>query len=182
MIAVSSTQPYAVDQPVSMTSNVVTLLYDPNFLPAEASITYTLQGRTDHTADLTVEFYEVGQTTPAYSFTPTGDAGGTALVQGLPEGAFNVAVKTGKYLQRVVNVTLAAGANTVDAGQLLAGDIDGNNVVNIDDFTLLAATFALGEGDPGYDEGSDLNGDGVVNIDDFTLLAGNFTVAGDEVE
>ncbi|WP_420593136.1 malectin domain-containing carbohydrate-binding protein [Robiginitalea biformata] len=182
LIAVSSTQPYAVDQPVSMTSNVVTLLYDPNFLPAEASITYTLQGRTDHTADLTVEFYEVGQTTPAYSFTPTGDAGGTALVQGLPEGAFNVAVKTGKYLQRVVNVTLAAGANTVDAGQLLAGDIDGNNVVNIDDFTLLAATFALGEGDPGYDEGSDLNGDGVVNIDDFTLLAGNFTVAGDEVE
>ncbi|WP_233131755.1 malectin domain-containing carbohydrate-binding protein [Robiginitalea sediminis] len=182
LIAVTSATPYAVDQPVSETSNVVTLLYDPNFQPAQATINYTLQGRTDHTATLNVEFYEVGQTTPAFTFTANGDNSGAAALSNLPEGEYQVAVKEAKYLQRVVTVTLVAGANTINLGELLAGDANNDNAVTALDFSILAATYNLGSSATGYDDRADFNGDGSVTALDFSLLAGNYNVQGEKVE
>ena len=181
-IAVTSTQPYAVDQPVSETSNVVTLLYDPNFQPAAVNITYTLQGRTDHTAQLTVEFYETGQTTPALSFLVDGDDTGAGFIANLPTGDYSVAVKADKYLQRVVTVTLVDGSNPIAVGQLLAGDANGDNAVTGLDFSILAGTYNLTSGDTGYDDRADFNGDGSVTGLDFSLLASNYNVSGEVVE
>ncbi|MBC2840231.1 malectin domain-containing carbohydrate-binding protein [Robiginitalea sp. SC105] len=181
-IAVSSTQPYAVDQPVSNTSNVVTILYDPNFQQAQANLSYTLQGRTDYTADLTVEFYETGQTTPSLSFTVSGDATGTGLIEDLPVGDYSVAVKADKYLQRVIAVSLVDGPNTINFGQLLAGDANNDNQVTGLDFSILAGTYNLTSGDTGYDDRADFNGDGQVTGLDFSLLASNYNVSGEIVE
>lgn len=52
------------------------------------------------------------------------------------------------------------------------GDIDGNGLVNLDDFALLALNFGAGPGAT-LAQG-DLNDDGFVNLDDFAILALNF--------
>ncbi len=57
--------------------------------------------------------------------------------------------------------------------QLLAtapGDANGDLIVTIDDFGLLAGNF----NQPGTWETGDFNGDGITNINDFGLLAANF--------
>jgi len=50
----------------------------------------------------------------------------------------------------------------------ITGDINGDNVVNILDYTLLSNAFGSS------DANSDINNDGVVNILDYTLLSNNF--------
>jgi hypothetical protein len=50
----------------------------------------------------------------------------------------------------------------------LVGDINGDHIVNILDFTLLSNTFGTAS------SSADLNKDGIVNILDFTLLSNNF--------
>jgi len=51
------------------------------------------------------------------------------------------------------------------------GDADGNDAIDLDDFTLLAANF--GQLNRGYAQG-DFNLDRFVTLDDFTILAANF--------
>ena len=55
------------------------------------------------------------------------------------------------------------------------GLLDGTEVVDIEDFGVLAGGF--GGLDVGYFDG-DANGDGVVDIEDFAILAGNFGFTG----
>lgn len=52
------------------------------------------------------------------------------------------------------------------------GDIDGDGIVNLDDFAILALNFGAGPGST-LSQG-DLNSDGFVNLDDFAILALNF--------
>ena len=93
-----------------------------------------------------------------------------------------MAVKNAQFLQRVVTVTLADGANTVNVGELLAGDANDDNAVTSLDFSILANTFNLSSADGGYDGRADFNGDGSVTSLDFSLLAGNFNVSGESVD
>jgi len=50
--------------------------------------------------------------------------------------------------------------------------------VTILDFSILASTFGLGAGDPGFDPRADFNQDTFVTILDFSLLAANFGQCG----
>jgi len=54
---------------------------------------------------------------------------------------------------------------------LRPGDADGDDAVNLDDFTTLAANFGLSE--TTFMQG-DFSRDGTINLDDFTILAANF--------
>ncbi len=56
------------------------------------------------------------------------------------------------------------------AGPCIDGDLDGNNLVTIDDFLVLLAAWG------GVDCPADIDGDGVVGITDFLLLLANWTV------
>ena len=58
--------------------------------------------------------------------------------------------------------------NSVGTITLLAGDLNGDDVINIFDLAIIAN--ALDTSDPK----ADLNGDGVVNILDVALIASNF--------
>jgi hypothetical protein len=51
------------------------------------------------------------------------------------------------------------------------GDIDGDGVVDLTDFTLFAAAYNTSLGDPGYEPAADMDGDGVIDLTDFTLFA-----------
>jgi hypothetical protein len=169
----------------SVASNVIVLEYDPNaVLDASLAISYTLQGRNNNPGiDLTVEFWEAGASNPTYTFTPTGTGttAGLATMTGMAPGDYEVAVRAPTYLQAVEFVTLLEGNNTLDIGQLRGGDANGNNAVSALDFSILAGTFNLAEGNPGYNGLADFNGDGQVTALDFSILASNFNVAGEEV-
>ena len=64
-------------------------------------------------------------------------------------------------------------SNTYDFFRLL-GDMDGNGLVNIADFSTIVGTFLRATSDPAYLGAGDLDGDGTVGIADINLLVGNF--------
>ena len=74
-------------------------------------------------------------------------------------------------LGQPIGITLGLDTTTApnskpQASTQVAGDVNGDNVVNIQDLTLIAARF----GRTGKDA-ADVNGDGVVNIADLVLVA-----------
>jgi len=77
--------------------------------------------------------------------------------------------------------TFSLGSGTVNIGtiDLVNGDAVDNEVVDLADYTLIAAQFNALEGDPGWQPSADLNGDKTVDLTDYTLMAGNFNAVGD---
>lgn len=104
--------------------------------------------------------------------TFTTEASGQVTVGALPAGAYQVWAKGSNTLAATATITLSAAA-TINLGTLASGDVNNDNVVNIGDFSLLAASFGTTSGGP-----ADMNADGAVNISDFSLLAANFGAAG----
>lgn len=180
IVAVTSNGAYAPDKPVSMTSNVVTLLYDPNAVISDIAITATLQSRSNHTGTYAAKLYAVGGTTPLYDFSPTADANGVMNINGVAPGTYELALKYANSLQVVQTVTIVTGPNTIDMGILPMGDANNDNVVSLADFGILSSTFTLSEGQAGYDARADFNGDTVISLADFGILSSNFTVFGQE--
>ncbi|NLF30462.1 MAG: hypothetical protein GX591_06200, partial [Planctomycetes bacterium] len=67
--------------------------------------------------------------------------------------------------------TILANGGTL-AAIYLAGDVDDDGDIDLDDFTVLKQNFGRTSGAT-RDEG-DLNGDGAVDLDDFVILKNNF--------
>lgn len=146
---------------------------------SQLAITAALQGRSDFSGAYEVNLYQPGNATPAYTFAPTADGNGEMIVSGIAPGTYEVAVKHPQFLQVVETVTLAAGANTLNAGTLDAGDANDDNQISALDFSILATTFNLGSGDAGYDGRADFDGNNQVGAIDFSLLATNFNTSGE---
>ncbi|MEH6511549.1 MAG: malectin domain-containing carbohydrate-binding protein [Maribacter arcticus] len=185
IVAVVSNTPYAADQQVSRTSNVLVLKVDPPCAgtTADINISATLQSRTDHSGDYSVKLYDVGSTTAVYDLTATADAAGNMTIDGtvntIAPGTYQLAVKYPNSLQVVQTVTLAAGANSVSMGILPMGDANDDNFVTLLDFSLLASTFNTDVSET-LDGRADFNGDGFVTLLDFSILASNFNTGGQE--
>lgn len=75
-------------------------------------------------------------------------------------------------LQAQAHSSAEAEAASVGAITLLAGDVNGDNLINILDLAYIAKNYRTD------DTLSDLNGDGTVNILDLALLAGNYAKTG----
>jgi hypothetical protein len=56
----------------------------------------------------------------------------------------------------------------------LMGDMNGDGVVNISDFSTLVGSFLRTPTDPAYLGADDLDGDGTIGIADVSALVGNF--------
>lgn len=112
--------------------------------------------------------------------TRTSDASGffTVSVGGLLPGVYNWRTKGAKYLATSGTVVIGPGTNQQEMGLMRAGDCNNDNVVNIQDFNLMKATFGRAAGDPFYDDHAEYTGDNVVNILDFNLLKPNFGTGG----
>jgi subtilase family serine protease len=117
---------------------------------------------------------------PAGTQTVTLSSSGGFALSAVPSGTYTVHIKGAKWLASdvmgiVVNGGSAAGANAT----LLPGDINGDNVVDIQDFSVLAAAFGSDPSTANWNPDADLNCDGVVDINDFSLLAADFGLSGD---
>jgi len=97
------------------------------------------------------------------AFDMTGIHGSTYLVSFTRPG----------YLTRYKRIVL--NDNTVDLGNvvLLAGDVNGDGIINASDSTYLQSLYTKECGEDGYDIAADLNGDKIINSADLALLMPN---------
>jgi hypothetical protein len=124
-----------------------------------------LQGRSDH---------QGATVSSAESRTAT-NSDGSFRLEGVPAGRQLVLAEMVGYLEHsVADVEVRAGqVSSIPDIQLLAGDINGDDTVNL--FDLVAVGSRYGQRGPAYPE--DLNGDGEVNLFDLVLVGSNYGVS-----
>jgi hypothetical protein len=152
---------------------------------ADINGSVTLQGRpaapnAQWEVPLKVDIYANGNnTTPAYTYNITTDQSGNFTISNIPVGTYTIAVKNAHTLKRVLaDQVLVVGANALNFGTLLEGDVNGNNVINALDFGQVIASYLKGTGDPAFNPNADFNKTGTVNAIDFGLLIANYLTAG----
>ena len=112
----------------------------------------------------------------------------------MPASTVNLSAKTAWTLRRRLATGVVGCATVVDftgaAGQLKGGDLTGDNIVNLPDYSSIAANFGKCSVIGGPPCGTcaiatpaaavaDINGDGTVNVLDYSILASNWFTTGD---
>ncbi|MBL8047906.1 MAG: hypothetical protein JNJ45_04415 [Chthonomonas sp.] len=103
-------------------------------------------------------------------------------------GQYKLWVKASHWLSKTVTVDFAdRGAIVIPA--LVNGDVDGNNIIDVADYSALALAFdavldedvntAGNQSSPNWLDAADLDASGVVDIADYTILATNFDGVGE---
>lgn len=108
----------------------------------------------------------------AYRFELFTDVYGKFVLPQVWAGDYTLFAQSPHTLALSQPLTLVPGTNLVHIGPLLAGDINGDNMVDMTDFSLLRELYGS------RDERADLNQDGAVDILDFALLKSNFGLQG----
>ena len=127
----------------------------------------TLDYSTNPAQPLTFAFRSVYSGTTlnrTQTLTPVpGTASGTFTFSDIPPGNYSVAIKGAKWLQKVVSAD-TRNLNATLTAVLPGGDADNNNVVDVDDLTLLLFAFNSKNGDGIYDARCDFDGNGLVDV------------------
>lgn len=93
----------------------------------------------------------------------------------LPFGSYKLVAKHPRHLAVAEPFELAEkGEYSLPPLQLPAGDINGDNHIDLTDLALLSLAYGTTSGDDHWDARADLNGDGRVDITDLTILTRNY--------
>ena len=158
--------------PVSTLGNAATL-------NGTVSLQGLTAGTTGYQVALEVRLFQPGGTVPVNTLQATTDVNGNFSVSGITPGVYDVEVKESRRIGRIArNLSLAAGINTQSFGDLLAGDVNGDDTVGLVDYSRLRASFGKCSGDTGYQPGADFNGDNCITLQDYSRLRANFGIAG----
>ncbi len=104
---------------------------------------------------------------------------GAYTLSAVSSGTYVLRIKGQRYLAKNIALTVANANYTVPSATfLLAGDVNNNNVIDVDDLTLLLNVYNTRSGDGIYSSHADLNLDGRVDVDDLTLLLRNYNTSG----
>lgn len=114
-----------------------------------------------------------GSTTPLHRYTMSMDEV-DAFRCPVPARTIDVSIKPGSFLRRTVSLDATSG-DVHGMFEMVNGDVNGDNTINISDFLALRQAFGTSAGGP-----ADLNGDGSVNVADFLILRSNFGRTGDQ--
>jgi hypothetical protein len=133
----------------------------------------TITGKVIASKPVTVSLYNASDVlVTSVTAAPDGTFSLTA-----PAGTYTIAASASGYLDAEGSATIpAGGTSTKPTINLLAGDIDGNNV--IDQFDALTIGMNYNGTTP---PAADLNNDSVINVLDLELLAGNYRETGPTV-
>ncbi len=113
-----------------------------------------------------------GSTAPLHRYTMSMDEM-DAFRCPVPARPIDVSIKPGSFLRRTVTLN-ATNGDVHGMFEMVNGDVNGDNTINISDFLALRRDFGTSAGGP-----ADLNGDGSVNVADFLILRSNFGRTGD---
>ena len=145
-------------------------------LQGEIAGNVTLQGRTDHSEQITFELRSPGETIPINTYQITTVADGSYILNDLPIGTYDLTAKSSNTL-RAKNeaIVVLEGETTFNIDfSLLGGDADNNNIVSMMDFSILRATYGTDS------QEADFNGNGQVDLMDLSILRSNYGVSGEE--
>jgi len=101
------------------------------------------------------------------------------IITGQPDGAYVAVAKLSHWLAQAVPFTVTGGTGSVSFS-LFNGDINGDNFVEDQDYSLLGRAWYSQSGDANYDVRADLNCDGRVEDLDYSILAKNWYASGDD--
>ncbi len=146
--------------------------------------TYTISGTLDLQGSVSMALPVTIETRPAVGAVKTATivpgADGSFSLLAFRPGAYDLAFKGAKWLRKTLPVTITNADITGVNAQLLAGDANNDNEVDLLDLSIIANSYALSQGDDaGFDPRADLNNDGSVDIADLLLLANNYGLEGD---
>ena len=119
--------------------------------------------------------YTTDVTVVAGVFADVADAAGNILIPYATAYPLVTVSRPGYLTAQAVNVH---PGNDLGLVTLLAGDVTGDNVVNIFDLTVTAGSLNAPVGNSTALEMMDFNGDGVITIADLALIAKNYNMAG----
>lgn len=123
-----------------------------------------------------VEIRAAGSTTPVATKTVSMVNGTFKLL--VPPMNFDISVFPTHYLRKTVNIE-SRFSNPVVNLNLVNGDGEHDNIVDLGDFDRFALAFGSSFGDANYDSQVDFNCDLVIDLGDFDILALNFGSEGD---
>jgi hypothetical protein len=155
----------------------------PSPEPDKANLTFKVKFESidEQRPDKTVEITLQKENAPSHflgTLPVSGDKNGVyagTIISVIPD-TYDILVKGWVHLQKkFTNIILNQGSNTQDWSEieLLAGDANGDNKVNIQDLGVLARDYHQSESP------ADFNLDGIVNIQDFRFIAVNYRQEGD---
>jgi subtilisin-like proprotein convertase family protein len=122
-----------------------------------------------------MEFRHPGTTTVVASVTVGVAPDGSFSVVAPGAGVYDLAFKHGQWLRSIRRVDATAGDVPGVAFDLISGDVNRDNAVDLQDFLILASTYEVSP--PAAPE-ADLNGDGAVDLEDFLILAASYDTIG----
>lgn len=131
---------------------------------------------TPASVNFTISFFNAGTATKVAEFTAVADASGNISLPGsvsLNPGVYDIFISSPNYLRKKLsNHSMASGA-TVNLPVLLAGDFDGNNLINSLDSSFMTTRWFTNN------TAADVNKDGLVNSIDLSFVIKNWLKAGD---
>ena len=130
----------------------------------------SLAGTALATKTVTVTLYNQDTTVQG---TATPDANGNFSITA-PAGSYTAVASAPGFLRAQASPVLTSGATTtLQSVTLLAGDIDGNDVIDQFDALTIGINYNLAA-----PAAADLNNDGTINVLDLELLAANYRLTG----
>ena len=142
----------------------------PTPTPDSGSTLPILSGQVLASKSVTVGLYDAGNAVVASTVASTN---GTFSLTA-PAGAYTVVATASGFLNAQGPATLTAGETTTKATvSLLAGDIDGNSVIDQYDAMTIGMNYNMASPDA-----ADLNADGIINVLDLEDLAANYRASG----
>ena len=106
---------------------------------------------------------------------------GSFTLTGIPLKKYEVAIKGRKWLQMTLKVDASGGGEITGVeAKLLAGDLNGDNVIELDDLVIFFDAYGSVIGDPNWNDGiADLTCDGSVELEDLVIFFDNYGQQGD---
>lgn len=134
---------------------------------------------------LNAQNQKVADTVGTVTFSSqSGNFVGKATFANLPNGTYTLQLKTDKFLRRTFPGfhTLSQQTNNLPSITLIAGDVNGDNVINIVDYNILIGCYSdlapAKSCTPTTSVQSDLTDDGKVNQNDYNLFIREMSVQG----
>lgn len=129
---------------------------------------------------VTVTFRNDGQSVEQWTGVPLGPSG-EFVVDTTLTGPHEVVVKGRHWLSQRWPTPVILGLTNVSnlSFELTNGDCNGDNEIDIGDYSIVSIAFDAFPGAPNWDARADLSGDGTVDIGDFAILSMNFGRIGD---
>lgn len=131
-------------------------------------------------ATATIEFKDSGFAVVDSKVTALANDGTFQVDSPAAPGNHYVSVKVRPWLRRTIGPYDTGNSLAGLVLELINGDVDDDNEVNLVDYSMLANAFGFAIGDPEFDPYTDLNGDGETNLGDLAILSANFGAIGND--